>query len=94
MAAAGKLRSPRGDRDIYLHTQTGPSYDNPKKIDYYFNAESDLDANARLVGVPQATLDEYEDADFNTVEDGGANTVLVYNPITETYDIKPGEYVL
>ena len=94
MAAAGKLRSPRGQRDIYLHTRTNPSYNAPKKIDYLYGDDADKDADTDKVGVPQATLDAYNNNPFKRRNQAGVDTVMSYNPITETYDIKPGKYVL
>lgn len=97
MAAAGYLTTPRGQRNVYLHSRVdaGFGYSEP---DFVFNAESNQDALPEVAGIIQNTLNSYNAADGNTIDvDAGAGVtmqVLTYNPITDGYDIKPGEYVL
>lgn len=95
MAAAGFLTTPRGQRSVYLHSRVSQT---PELPDYIYNSETNEDASADYEGIVQATLNLYQNADFNTIDvDAGAGVKmqnLSYNPITDSYDIKPGEYVL
>lgn len=97
MAAAGSLTTPRQQRTVYLHTRDNSDLDFTRP-DYIFNAEEDMDSDSELVGIPQATLNSYNNANFKTIDvDPGAgvhNRVLTYNPITDEYGISEGEYVL
>ncbi len=84
----GYLTTPRGNVDKYIYYRDNRSVEN---IDYIFNAEvTGLQGTDEKQGVIQATLDAYLAADFQTVD----GNVLTYNPKTDRYDIKPGEYVL
>ncbi len=84
----GYLETPRGSVNKYIYYRNNRSIEN---LDYIFNAEeTGLQGTDELQGVIQATLTAYDAADFKTV---GGN-VLTYNPKTDRYDIKPGEYVL
>jgi hypothetical protein len=97
MAAAGYLTTPRGQRSVYLHSRvdTGFGFSEP---DYVFNSETNQDADAEYAGIIQATLNSYDAANGKTIDvDAGVGVtdqVLTYNPITDSYDIKPGQYVL
>lgn len=94
MAAAGYLTSPRGQRAVYLHSRDSHTAEMP---DYVYNSESDEDSSDDFAGIVQSTLNTYSAADFSTVEVDEENEtfqVLLYNPITDGYDIKPGQYVL
>ena len=86
--APGYLTTPRGNVAKYVYYRTPYTVE---KIDYIFNAEeTGIQGTDDKQGVIQTTLDAYIAADFWTT---GGN-VLTYNPITDRYDIKPGEYVL
>ena len=86
--APGYLTTPRGAVNKYIYYRDNRTVEN---LDYIFNAEeTGLEGTDEIQGVVQATLDNYDDADFNTYD----GNVLVYNPKTDRYDIKPGEYVL
>ena len=88
MAVPGTLETPRQVRTVYIYSRESHGVSDK---DYILNDESTgLQSEDHLDGVLQATLDTYTDEDFWTV---GGN-VLTYNPITDNYDIKPGEYVL
>jgi len=87
MADAGFLTSPRQQRSVYLHSRIAQTSEMP---DYVYNSESNEDASADFAGIIQSTLNAYIAEDFWTT--GGK--VLLYNPITDSYDIKQGEYVL
>lgn len=88
MAAAGYLSTPRGEVNMYVYSRTQCTQEHPDDI--HNSEESDLDGTENLAGVIQTTLDTYHDAAGWT--DSGH--VLNYNPKTDTWDIKPGEYVL
>ena len=84
----GYLTTPRGNVAKYLYYRTTQALKTP---DYIFNAEATgLQGTDDKQGILQATLTAYNAANFKTV---GGN-VLTYNPKTDRYDIKPGEYVL
>ena len=84
----GYLTTPRGNVAKYLYYRTTQALKTP---DYIFNAEATgLQGTDDKQGIIQATLNAYIAADFWTT---GGN-VLSYNPKTDRYDIKPGEYVL
>jgi len=86
--APGYLTTPRGNVAKYIYYRDNMTVES---IDYIFNAEATgLQGTDEKQGVLQATLTAYNAANFKTV---GGN-VLTYNPITDRYDIKPGEYVL
>jgi hypothetical protein len=86
--APGYLTTPRGQVAKYIYYRSNRTVENP---DYIFDAEATgLQGTDELQGVIQATLNNLNNANFKTY---GGN-VLTYNPITDRYDIKPGEYVL
>ena len=88
MASAGYLSTPRGQVNKYVYSRTQCTVEQP---DYIHNSESsDLDGTENLAGVIQATLNAYYAAAGWAV----ANSVMTYNPKTDTWGIKPGEYVL
>ena len=84
----GYLTTPRGVVAKYLYYRTTQTVETP---DYIFNAEATgLQGTDDKQGIIQATLTAFNAADFKTVD----GNVLTYNPKTDRYDIKPGEYVL
>jgi len=86
--APGYLTTPRGNVAKYLYYRTTQAIETP---DYIFNAEiTGLQGTDDKQGIIQTTLNAYTAANFWTT---GGN-VLTYNPKTDRYDIKPGEYVL
>jgi len=88
--APGYLTTPRGQVAKYLYYRDNVSID-VESPDYIFNAEeTGLQGTDDKQGIIQATLNNYNNANFKTY---GGN-VLTYNPKTDRYDIKPGEYVL
>jgi hypothetical protein len=66
--------------------------------DYVYNSESNEDASADFAGIIQASANAYDAANGKTIDvDAGVGVtdqVMTYNPITDSYDIKPGQYVL
>ena len=98
MATPGTLTTPRGQRTVYLHIRDNSDL-GYSDADYIFNAEEDLSGEDEFDGIVQDILDLYSEADFNTIdvdpdEEDETHQVLLYNPITDNYDIKPGQYVL
>jgi hypothetical protein len=88
MAAAGYLSTPRGAVSQYVYSRDQCTTEHP---DYVHNSESSaLDGTDGLSGVIQSTLNAYYAAAGWVV----SNKVLTYNPKTDVWDIKPGEYVL
>jgi hypothetical protein len=88
MAVPGYLATPRGVVNKYIYHRTDLAYTDPDKI-HNSEATGEQGSNS-LDGIIQATLNAYNAAYGKTV--GGK--VLSYNPITDGYDIRNGEYVL
>lgn len=97
MATPGTLTTPRGQRSLYIHFRDNDDlgYTDP---DYIYNSETNESALPEFDGITQSVLNNYNNADFNTIDvDPGAgvhNRVLTYNPITDQYGISEGQYVL
>jgi hypothetical protein len=88
MAAPGYLPTPRGGVNKYVYHRTDLGYENPDKISDDEN--TGLQGSESKDGITQGTLNGYNTANFGTT--GGK--VLTYNPITDTFGISNGEYVL
>ena len=88
MASAGYLTTPRGQTSKYMYSRDQCTAEHP---DYVHNSEtSSLDGTDDLSGIIQTTLNTY----YNATGWTSGGYVLNYNPITDTYGLKPGEYVL
>lgn len=84
----GYLTTPRGQVAKYLYQRTDLAV---TEADDTHDAEATgLQGSDSLDGIAQLTLNNLNNANFKTY--GGQ--VLVYNPITDNYDIKRGEYIL
>jgi len=88
MAAPGYVITPRGQINKYVYNRTDLAYTDPDKI---LNDEvTGLEGSDSLDGILQATLNAYQAADFWVVSTKAMN----YNPITDTWGINNGDYVL
>jgi len=88
MAAPGYLTTLRGQVNKYVYHRTDLAYTDSDKI---HNSEvTGEEGSNSLDGITQAVLDAYQAEDFWTL----AGKVLNYNPITDTFGIQNGEYVL
>ena len=86
--APGYLNTLRGKVDKYIYEREDLSVADSDKI---HNSETTGEEGSNsLQGIAQVTLDAYQAEDFWTT--GGK--VLNYNPITDTFGIQNGEYVL
>jgi len=84
----GSLTSRRGQVTKYLYYRTDANLTDPN---YNHNSEETGEQGSdSLQGIPQGDVDAFLAADFWT--SGGE--VLTYNPITDRYAVKNGEYVL
>ena len=84
----GYLATPRGAVNKYIYERTDLADTDPNDI-HNSEVTGEQGSNS-LQGVLQATLTAYNAAYGKTV--GGK--VLSYNPITDRYDIRRGEYIL
>ena len=86
--APGYLTTPRGVVNKFIYERTNLTLADPN---YTHNSEvTGEQGTDTLQGIPQAELDAFIAAYGWT--SGGE--VLSYNPITDRYEVKNGEYVL
>lgn len=88
IAAPGNLTTPRGNRTLYAYSRNDETVEQPD--DSQWREEATLDGVDSLVGLGQAAINNYWNADFWAY----LGTVLTHNPITDQFGISRGDYVL